>query len=149
MGRIPWDIADAIILWGRNTGRDVTPVWHPVLDAPIVKIRLRPDDPRMKAWQEGDLEEEPFETVLLPNDLENYGATGIVEILQKGDLMSGRGTSSNLMSATVEVIERNRKAREESKQRIVKAIQEASKEEGLNYRNVKDLPQVSVPANIN
>jgi hypothetical protein len=64
----------------------------------------------MRLYQEGKMERKPYEAVPLqiwnsdtqqyePLRLEDYGPSGVVEILRKGDTWSGRGEHKTMMEA--------------------------------------------------
>ena len=113
------EFSEAVIEWGRTYGLDATLEWAPdPANAWIVKIALKPNDPRRRA---GDADDH-FETVVLHDwhepewfrangkshkcrrnarnrmvpsfyapTLDEMGVTGIIARLERGSLTSGRG----------------------------------------------------------
>lgn len=111
---VPVEIRDAVEQWARTCGRHADIVFVPHTRPPIpqVRIELLPHDPRLRAWQEGDADEKPVETVELVewNDekkcyvgmnLTDLGAGGVVELLERGNTWSGRGEFSSIQEGVV------------------------------------------------
>lgn len=158
---IPYQISDAVEHWARSRGRHASIGWNPVLGCAVIDITLKGDDPRLKAYQEGRLKHEPKESVILHYqktdyqgntsgpfialNLEELGVTGIIEMLEKGDVWSGRGEFSSLHEAVQKVAQHNETHREKMKQDIRDAAMDRAKD---MRRQILDLPLVSVPANI-
>lgn len=116
----PPEVAEAVELYAREGGRtgSVRYVPYPV-NAWEARFSLKPNDPAMRAWQEGRAAEPPMETVLFvePNpdngkrksfvsngrriayvdgpfraiDIRQLGPSGVRNFLQKGNTWSGRG----------------------------------------------------------
>ena len=140
----PVEIADAVALWGRNRGLQAKLVWKPAVRPPCfaVEIELKPDDPRMKMYREGRLEEKPVEFVPLfykeydefggskfvASDIEQMGATGVVNLLEQGDLMTGRGDAKNLLDACRKVQESNEQRRKQLKRDILAACADRTRD---------------------
>lgn len=137
--RPPLEVAEAVEMWARSHGRHATMEYVPPLRCWSVNLTLKPGDPALRRYQEGKAEEEPKEGVLLiewdaasgaPNpvtgapagayravDLEEYGASGVVELLEKGNTWSGRGEFESLQEAVTAAASRNREQREKIKAR--------------------------------
>lgn len=137
----PAAVADAVELWARQYGRHATMKYVPLASPPCwsVNLSLKPDDPALRPWQEGRASHKPTEGVLLiewdaeagevspitgqrsgayrPVDLEEYGPTGVVELLEKGNTWSGRGEFGSLAEAVVVAATRSREEREKIKAR--------------------------------
>lgn len=135
----PVEIAEAVELWARQYGRHATMKFIPHMQPPCwsVNLSLKPGDPALKRWQEGKAEHEPTEGVLLlewdaalgetnPHtgrkagayravNLEEYGPTGVVELLEKGNTWSGRGEYGSLAQAVVAAATRSREAKEKTR----------------------------------
>jgi hypothetical protein len=112
---VPTEIRDAVEKWARGCGRHADIVYVPTNPPiPQVRLELRSDDPRLRAWQEGRADEKPVETVELVKwdgekkryvalNLMDLGASGVVELLEKGNMHSGRGDFGSLQEAIVAV----------------------------------------------
>jgi hypothetical protein len=149
---IPWQIADAVILWARARGRTARVYWNDVVGCPTIELSCLPDDPKWVAWQEGRLRHPPCEPVFLHHhdpatkryraiDLEEYGADGIVAWLEEADTHSGRGSHGSLYDAVRSQIESN----EATRAAHAAQIEEAGRETGwLHRRSLLELPMVSV-----
>lgn len=111
---VPVEIRDAVEQWARSCGRHADIVYIPFTNPPIpqVRIELLPHDPRLKAWQEGDADEKPVESVELVewNDekkcyvgmnLTDLGAGGVVELLERGNTWTGRGEFDSIQEGVV------------------------------------------------
>lgn len=151
-GPIPVEIADAVELWARGSGRHATIVWIDAVTPPIAQVRitLRANDPRLEAWREGLTDEEPVETVELVEwderknayvgiPLSDLGATGVTEMLQKGDTWSGSGEFDSLQEAIVAARER-KKAETERLRQFHRGEALSRLEETSRYH--LDIPQV-------
>jgi hypothetical protein len=131
-------------------------VWNQVLRCPEIQFELKPDDPRLKGWMEGRLKQKPVESVFLHRwnsakkhyeaiSLEQLGVDGLRNLLDKGNLWSGRGEYRNLMDAV--------RAADEQNQALEKQMENAAVE-GARLRARDDrrwamgLPSVSVPDNV-
>ena len=126
--RAPLEFQDAVELHFRKTGRHATVVWIP---EPVcqwqVRITLRPDDPALRAYQAGEVEEEPVETVEITYfnedvglyvgyELDELGVSGLVEMLEKGDMWSGQGRFGSIQEAMTYQVQTQRSQRERLKQ---------------------------------
>jgi hypothetical protein len=122
--RAPLEFQDAVELHFRKSGRHANIVWIP---EPVcqwqVRITLRPDDPALRSFQAGEAEEEPIETVEITyfdeqtglyvgHELDELGVSGLVEMLEKGDMWSGQGRFSSIQDAMTWQVETQRSARE-------------------------------------
>lgn len=114
---VPAAVADAVEAWARTWGRTVRWQWvdHPGMHCWALHLSPMAGDPKLRAVQEGRWSaEDAEEHVLLVNsaeplDLEQYGAVGVVEWLERGNMRSGRGEANSL----AEQIRRNREGRRE------------------------------------
>lgn len=117
--RAPVEFADAVEEHFRKTGRHGRLYWVNNPPMWVIKVTLRPDDGRLRAWQEGRLSEEPFEqvelvewkpdAVTLPDGrvlpgyvglpIEELGVSGLINFLEKGDVLSGQGEFESLSAA--------------------------------------------------
>lgn len=158
---IPYQFADAVEMWARERGRHARIGWNSATNCAVIDFTLRADDPRMRAWQEGKLRFEPKESVLLhyrkcdskgvesgpyiAMDLEQKGVSGIIDMLNEGDVLSGTGKYRDMQEA-VQAVERNN-------ERLRATMREAAVENARlrardDRRRVAGLPLVSVPENI-
>ena len=125
--RAPLEFQDAVELHFRKSGRHAKIVWIP---EPVcqwqVRITLRPDDPALRSFQAGEAEEEPIETVEITyfdeqtglyvgHELDELGVSGLVEMLEKGDMWSGQGRFSSIQDAMTWQVETQRNMREKLK----------------------------------
>ena len=107
----PVEFQDAVELHYRKSGRHATIIWIP---EPVcqwqLRITMRPNDPARRAWQAGDMEEEPFEIFEITHyneevglyqgyELEELGVSGLIEMLEKSDSWSGTGQFDSLEEA--------------------------------------------------
>ena len=92
-----------------------------------VRITLRPDDPALRAYQAGEAEEEPVETVEITYfdedvglyvgyELDELGVSGLVEMLEKGDMWSGQGRFGSIQEAMTWQVGTQRAQRERLRQ---------------------------------
>lgn len=110
--------------WGRKSGRTVTWRWSREMGCWTLNLSLPATAPVMQDYQEGRLRqaEPPTEGIPLMEqdesgkwhalDLEQYGPTGIVRLLEEADMWSGRGKHRSLVEFVREVAERNRRNRQ-------------------------------------
>lgn len=159
--QIPCEIADAVELWARQWGRHGTIGMNQALRCPVIELSLKSDDPRLKHWQEGRLKYEPKESILLhyqrtepdgsksvhfyPLNLEELGVSGVLEILDRGNMWSGRGEYENFQKAAQVMGEYNEKLKQQMKDA---AVEEGRLRARDMRRQVLGLPLVSVPDNI-
>lgn len=122
--RAPAEIAEAVELYAREHGRTGSIEFAVGPNLWLVKLSLRPNDPAMKAWQEGRAVEPPTEVVWLqernPNDgkvigwngdkpvrgtpyraldIQQMGAAGVRAFLDRGNTWTGRGEHASLTGA--------------------------------------------------
>jgi hypothetical protein len=153
---VPFEINDAVEMWARKSGRHGRITWVPQIACFVVELSMPPDSPIWKAFRAGDLAEEPKERIQLmhwdgregryiPMKLEEYGASGIVEMLEKADVWSGRGEFESMTDALHAQIGRNEQARKENRERFNDLARD---EVQHRRREILGLPLVSVPANI-
>lgn len=134
----PPDIREEVELWARERGRTAKIHFVPY-GGWFVRLELRPNDPRMRAFQEGRAPEPPTEDVFLhvfrqdydpkrhpaipalipkpgsaqqtvPLDIYQLGRSGVREFLEKGDTWSGRGLYSSHEDRMRKVGEANRES---------------------------------------
>lgn len=120
----PADISDAVQLWARQQARRFGRLeWNDMLNAWVIHFGRRESDPMMREWQEGRLEQEPTESVILhewdlatkrftPFMLGEYGAEGIVRLLDEANMWSGRGHCDSIQEAVAAVRAHNTRTRE-------------------------------------
>lgn len=164
----PLEVAEAVELWARKYGRHATLVYVPPMKCWSVNLSLKPGDPALKRWQEGKADREPTEGVLLIEwdptlgdlnpatgekaggyravDLEEYGPSGVVDLLEKGDTWSGRGEFASMQEAVVGAASRWRNQKEATKAKLRSEAGYHAKHERRLYTGN---PLVSVPANLN
>lgn len=153
--RVPVEMQDAVELWARSKGRHARIAYIPAMRTYVVEIELKADDPRMRGWQEGRLPVKPTEQVFLhyqpkpgssfkPLALEDIGVSGLMEILNKGDMTSGRGEYSSPQEV-VNAIGRRNEALEES---IKKAARDNARQRGRDLYRHTHVPKTTVPTNI-
>lgn len=122
--RAPVEIRDGVELWARKHGRTADVVWY---DAPMncwaVKLGFRPGDPRLREglkaepvflhewksaawWAKNDprrARRHYRSNQIMPGyralDLDELGLGGIIQFLDRGDLLSGRGEFSSAEAA--------------------------------------------------
>ena len=130
--RAPVEFQDAVETHFRKSGRHATIVWIP---APIkqwqVRISMRPGDPALAAYQAGDTDEEPVETVEIVcrvegmggyqgYELDELGVSGLIDMLEKADSWSGRGTFDSIGQAMHYQVQNQK----EFKERLAKSLKD-------------------------
>lgn len=134
----PAAIADEVELYARQSGRTATMDFVPlrIIRGRVaegvwrVRFSLRPNDPRMKLFQEGKAEKPPTEDVwlhtpnprrgqkiegafgqreldYLPLDIEKLGPSGVREFLERGNTWSERGEYASIEEQAKAVQEHN------------------------------------------
>ena len=88
----------------------------------FVDFTLKPNDPRMRLYQQGLASEPPKERVwffrrerggqLVPLDILQMGVSGVTEFLERGDTWSGRGEYSSIEDAYRKTEEANARFKE-------------------------------------
>jgi hypothetical protein len=134
----PVEVADAVELWARQYGRHATLKYVPAMKCWSVNLTLPAGHPDLGRWQkEGSPGDAPTEGVVLIEwdatagtlnpttgkpageyravNLEEYGAVGVVGLLEKGNTWSGRGEFASLQDAVVQAATRNRAEKEKVK----------------------------------
>lgn len=153
---IPREMAAAVDEWARQWGRRGTIGWNAALNCAVIDLSLKPDDPRMQAWQEGRLKHEPKESIPLnwqpkgkqyfePINLEELGVSGLIDMLDKANAWSGRGEYSSMMEAVNAVERKNEELREMMRKAALDNCRDRARD---MRRQILDLPLVSVPENI-
>lgn len=165
-GVIPPDVRDEIILWFREQGRMASVHWNEVMRCAEIRVRLRDDDPRMQLHREGRWGEGPDGTrvrlrvpdyepiwlhfedrdgTLKGYNLAELGASGVRNVLDQGNLHSGRGEFRNLYESIKAVNARNERTQDEIKKAALEGVRERSH---LKRRAILQLPQVPVGINL-
>lgn len=147
--QVPYEIRDAVEEWARGCGRHADIVYVPYTDPPIpqVRIELKPNDKRLKAWQEGDADEKPVETVELVEydeekkcyvglDLHQLGPSGVVEFLERGNMWSGRGEFNSLQEAVYAARQRKETTLERLKNWIKSEVIARAEDRAYGERSV-------------
>lgn len=151
----PVEIADEAELYAREWGRHGSLEFRPTMfyngrifrGTWVVKLTLRPNDKRLKLWQEQKTGDEPTEEVWLHEynpdkgkpipatygklkepeyralPLEQLGAGGVRAFLERGNMWSGRGT----ITSPVEAL---KKGREDHATHLAKVKSSAKEEAG-------------------
>ena len=122
--RAPLEFQEAVELHFRKSGRHARIVWIP---EPVcqwqVRITMKPNDPALRAFQAGETALEPVETVELTVfdedeglyigvELESIGVSGLIDMLERGDMHSGQGDFDSLEEAMAYQVESQKKYRE-------------------------------------
>lgn len=154
----PIEIQEAAELWARKRERHCKSVkYNPYMNCFCVEFTLKPGHPDLHLWREGKLRQanEPTESVPLFEwgedgecialDLEQLGASGLVELLEQGDVHSGRGENQSLTDGVEKAIQHNRKVRAEQRQRVRDVGQDMK---DTHRRSLYGIPFVSVLADI-
>lgn len=132
--KCPPDIQEVVELHARKSGRTGKMHFAPGAGW-FARFSLRPNDPRLRAYQEGSAPEPPTEDVFfrvpdpngtrpgdsIPLDIMQLGPSGVKEFLERGDTWSGRGEHESIEAAA-------RKAREHNKTVGPKAKEQAREE---------------------
>ena len=146
----PWEVREEVELYARENGRTATVelVQAPMFVCWIAKFSLKPNDPRMRAYQEGRGAEPPTELVWLmdhatgkPYDIHQLGASGVRALLEKGNTFSGRGEFSSPLDAANRVAAENDRKREDFERDVRAESLYRVKQDKRQYMNI---PQVSV-----
>lgn len=149
-------------LYAREHGRTGSIEFVPPLGAWMVKLSLRPNDPRMQLYQQGLAAEPPTETVLLiepnpeyparsrfpnrPMDIYQMGAAGVRAHLEKGNTWGGRGEYASLTDQTRRVREANATAREKAR---TDARENATYRARHDRRHYEKVPTIPVGVDLN
>lgn len=112
---MPWQMQDALEKWARGFGKHakIEYLTHTDPPTPQVKISLDPDDPRRQAgeqWETVQLVvwDEEGEThprtgkpmgAYVPIPLEELGTSGLIELLNRTNVQTGRGEYASLQEA--------------------------------------------------
>lgn len=122
--RAPYEYNEAVEMWARTYGRHGWVEYNQPLDCWVIHLTKRPEDPMLKAWKEGTLDQpnEPTECVPLHRrdeksaygyvPLHEYGVSGVIEVLNKGNTWSGRGEFKDIVDGLKKTREHNDKVRE-------------------------------------
>jgi hypothetical protein len=148
--QIPPDVRDEIITWFREQGRIASVVWNDLMRCAEVRIRFKDDDPRLGAYRAGRIREdfdplwlhyEDKDSKLVGYNLSELGASGVRNILDQGNLMSGRGEYRDLYAAIKATNKRNEKLKDSIRKAALDGVRERSH---LKRRKILELPQVPV-----
>ncbi len=98
-----------------ETGEVLAGTWR-------VDIDLHPDDPRMRTYQEGRMDKPPVEEIwihrenpdaesfsdkYIPENIQDMGASGVLQFLEQGNIHSGRGEFDSIMDVVRKTAELN------------------------------------------
>jgi len=150
----PVEIADEVELYARAWGRHATVHFVPTLFANnrvfrgtwVIRMTLRPDDKRMKLWQEQKVNEPPTEDVWLhepnpevgkiiphtgnlrepsfrPLNITEMGAGGVRAFLEAGNMWSGR----NKIRSPEDELKHNQEMRRQATEKARADAQEAGR----------------------
>lgn len=144
--QVPVAIADAVEKWARGRGLHARLMWERVLGCFVVKFTLPGTSTAAREVQEGRAEE-ATECVPLhewdgelgtyvPLRLEDYGESGLVNMLERMDTRSGRGLYDSLHAAIAATREHNRKVAAGHRQ----AMEDAQAEVLDRARSVMGVP---------
>lgn len=142
---VPQGFQLAVQEWARGFGRKAHMAFTPYppgtpteeVGCFTVFLERKSDDPVMRLYQEGKIERKPYEGVPLqvwnkeqqryePLRLEDYGPSGIVELLRKGDTWSGRGEYKDMMTAARAAIKSTELARRELRKEVGETARETA-----------------------
>lgn len=124
------------------------------MNCAVVELDLKPDDPRLKAYQDGRLRHKPTEIVPLQRregshlvgiPLGEVGVDYVIALLDKGNLWSGRGEYTGLLSAVRAAEDHNQRLEEQMQGAMVENARLRARED---WRFYKGDPQVAVPADL-
>jgi hypothetical protein len=147
--------ARTVDAWAREQGcAPGTVKWNPVLKCWEINLGLKPDDPRLKLYQEGKLAVKPAEVVFLHVrrqredgkshfeglDIEQLGESGIRELLDRGSVTSGRGEHRNLMEAVQAVAARNEEMEEKRRKHAETFARENARDKRRAVLGIPVLP---------
>lgn len=158
--RPPPEFADAAEMYARRTDRHGTLKFiPPPVNCWIVEFTLKPTDPRMKAWQTGQLDSEPKEVIYLwrpstPRErakdplvqfvgykLDELGVTGMIQLLERTDTTTGRGEYDSLGSAMKDQMDKQ----VEGQQKIADEAKENAHDRAMDKRrSVLGIPYLGV-----
>lgn len=150
----PMEVEAAVVQYYRNKGLGARLGWHEFMKCWVIEIDLKDDDPRREAARKGlgrAVEVVPLHYPskgghMTAMELDEIGASGIVELLQQGDLLTGRGEYPDLLTAVRAQHARNEKNKADMYARAAEAGMEAANRnkrqilEGLGH----SLPFVTV-----
>lgn len=146
---------DAVMRWAREHGcAPGTLRWNPLMQCWEIHLALKEDDPRLKAWQSGTAPEKPTEVVFLhvrkerqgkrPRmvglSLEDLGERGLREILDRGNLLSGRGEFKSLMESVRAAAEQREALREKRYRDAEQVARDNSREKRRSALGIPALP---------
>lgn len=135
---IPVDIADAVEVWARGRGRHARMEWHPVLNCPVIHFTSRQNaDETSESLMLNEWDAEKGHHV--PLNLGDYGASGIINLLERADTHSGRGEFKTLADAVQANIEHNARVREAHTKESEEIFREAA---WLHRRTILGTPVV-------
>ena len=156
----PHSFQNAVRLWGWRHGTDAWLSWNTLLKCWVIELALKDDDPRMKAWQAGEVKRRPSDSVPLQRrnksghlvgiELEELGVSGLERLLDEGNVRSGTGKYPSLMQAVRAVQDENDRLEQQMEKAAVEAGMETADRykrqilEGLGH----SLPRVTVPTTI-
>lgn len=126
----PVEIADEVQLWARENGRRFGRTeFHPILGCWCLHFGRKDSDPVLGAYRRGELEEEPTESIkleqwdpaqrkMVPILLGELGAGGIRELLDRANMLTGRGEVNSIQEGILRTREHNAKVRENQRKMV-------------------------------
>lgn len=154
----PAEVRDAAEVWARGQGRHADVHFHPQFRCWAIELSLPSNHPQLRMWKEGTLKQPsaPTETVLLrewdvdagawaPRNIMEMGPSGVTTMLEKANVMSGRGEYPSLVAACEAIGEENARVRRDASQHIYDVGREIG---AVARRGSLGLPQVSVVADL-
>lgn len=139
--RCPFDIREQVELYARESGRSATVHFVPNCGW-MARFSLKPNDKRMKAYQEGRAPKPPTEDVWFrvpkdgrPQEYEyldilQMGPSGVKEFLERGNTWSGRGEHRSHIEAHQKALD----AQSSSKGKAKKEAKEHSRDRRKDTR---------------
>lgn len=151
--RAPIEMRDEVVRWGQEHGREAWLEWCAPARCFAIYFRLKPDDSRLRLWQEQVIAEEPTESVLLhmvldpprkiedgrggfrwqfyePINLADLGQGVMREILDRANTWSGNGEFDSLGEAVAVAAERTVR----SKRRKYEELRQESRDVATEVR---------------
>jgi hypothetical protein len=158
----PADIADAVEVWARGQGRRSRLEWDVEAECFVIRLSRPASDPvlaavhagrvgpdlatenvhlRAWAWDDEEHRRGHFE----PYRLDDFGATKLIELLDRGNTASGRGEFNSIEHYITATVAANRQRREDFFNERMEAIRERVHR---HRRRVLGLPWMPVTRNI-
>lgn len=148
---IPVDIADAVEMWARQRGRHARLTWNAIMGCPVVTFTLPENATGNRDVQEGRAAEATESVPLhewdgergryVPLVLGDYGASGIINLLESWDMHSGRGLYDSIQARVAAMRAENERVRESHRRA---ADEGAADLLDLKRRSALDIPYHTV-----